>query len=101
MDIRNVTTNGSVERSSDRTKKSDAQRTVVIPSVARDQANISSVGRDSAAAVEGLAERARTAGGREAIVTEALRKLTSGELDGERTIRATAQRVLDAKFLAG
>lgn len=100
MDIRNVANHGKVERSSDRTKKSELP-TVVIPSATRDQASISTDGRATAAAIEGLAERARSGGrDRDGVVAEALRKLTSGELDGAATTAATARRVLDAKFLS-
>lgn len=101
MDIRNVANQGSVERSGDRTKKSVAQRTVVIPSVARDEASISAAGRETAAAIEGLAERARHSDrDREAIVAGALQKLVRGDLDSPAVVAATAQRLLDARFLS-
>jgi hypothetical protein len=100
MDIRNVANHGNVERSSDRTKKSDA-RAFVIPTVVRDQASISSAGRETAAAIEGLAERARRSdGSRDALVAAATKKLAMGELDGAAVVKATAQRLLDAKFLS-
>lgn len=102
MDIRNVANQGNVERAGDRTKKAGPLRTVVIPAVARDEAKISSAGRETAAAIEGLAERARRDGPeRDAVVAEARRKLMSGELDAPSTTRATAQRLLDAGFVAG
>lgn len=100
MDIRNVTNQSNVERSTDR-KRSEAQRTVIIPSVARDEASISAAGRETAAAVEGLAERARrSAVDRDQVVARAMQKLISGELDGTEAIGATARRLLDAKFLS-
>jgi hypothetical protein len=103
MDIRNVTNHGNVERANDRTKRADAQRTVVIPSVGRDEASISATGRETAAAVESLAERSRNGGGgrdRDQMVARALEKLISGELDSTDAIGVTAQRMLDAKFLS-
>lgn len=100
MDIRNVANQGNVERAGDRTKKSDA-RVVLIPSVARDEASISAAGRDTAAAIEGLAERARQSDrNREQVVANAMRRLLGGELDSAGTLGATAQRLLDAKFLS-
>jgi hypothetical protein len=99
MDIRNVANHGKVERSSDRTKKSELP-TVVIPSATRDQASISTDGRATAASVEGFAERARAGGrDRDEVVAGALRKLASGELDGAAALDSTARRLLDAKFL--
>jgi hypothetical protein len=101
MDIRNVTNHANVERSNDRTKRAEAQRTVIIPSVGRDEASISSAGRETAAAVEGLAERARRGDrDRDQVVARAMQKLISGELDGSDAIGATAQRLLDARFLS-
>ncbi|MBL8756531.1 MAG: hypothetical protein JNK15_24770 [Planctomycetes bacterium] len=102
MDIRNVTNHGNVERANDRTKRAESQRTVIIPSVGRDEASISAAGRETAAAVESLAERSRNGGGRdrEQLVARALEKLMSGELDGSDAIGVTAQRMLDAKFLS-
>ncbi len=100
MDIRNVANHGNVERSGDRTKSSEA-RTVVIPAPARDEASISPVGRATAAAIEGLAERARGDGrNREGFVAAALERLRSGELDDAKVLTATAQRLLAAKFLS-
>jgi len=100
MDIRNVANQGNVDRSSDRSKRSDA-RTVVIPAVARDEASISSAGRETAAAIEGLAERARNSDGdRGALVARAMQKLMNGDLDGRQAASATARRLLDAKFLS-
>jgi len=100
MDIRNVANHGNVERAGDRTKKSDT-RVVVIPTVARDEASISSASRATAAAIEGLAERARSGGrDRDAVVANAMKKLMSGELDGDAVYAATAHRLLDAKFLS-
>lgn len=101
MDIRNVANRGSVERSSDRKAQPEAQRAVIIPSVARDQANISDAGRGAAAAVANLAERARAEDpDRAALVLAARQRLISGELDGAEVLAATAQNLLAAKFLS-
>ncbi len=100
MNVRNVASHGSVDRSGDRTRKSDAQRPVVIPSLARDQASISTASRTAAATLASLAQRARTAGGdREALVEAARGKLAAGELDGAAAVQAAAQAMLDASFL--
>ena len=100
MDIRNVANQSNVDRSSDRSKRADA-RTVVIPTVARDEASISATGRETAAAIAGLAERARNSGGdRGVLVARAMEKLVNGELDNEATVASTARRMLDAKFLS-
>ncbi|MCA3010627.1 MAG: hypothetical protein INH34_19800 [Phycisphaerales bacterium] len=99
MDIRTVGSQGSVERASDRSKKAETSRDVLIPAPARDSAQISSAGRATAASVEGLAERARTAGGdRQEIVAAALAKLRSGELDRPAAIASAAQALLDRDF---
>ena len=42
MDIRTVGSQGSVERASDRSKKAETSRDVLIPAPARDSAQISS-----------------------------------------------------------
>lgn len=101
MDIRHVSGNGNVERPGDRSRKAEP-KVVLIPAVGRDEAKISSTGRQTAAAVAGLAARARQAGGeREAIVAAAAAKLQRGELDGEPVAAATAERMLAARFLSG
>ena len=99
MDIRTVGSQGSVERASDRSKKAEAQRDVLIPAASRDSAQISSASRASAAAVEGLAERARGAGGdRQEIVAAARMKLLGGELDTPAAIESAARAMLDRGF---
>ena len=99
MDIRNVSNNGSVERSGDRPKRAESKRTESAPEALRDQANISPTGRETAAAVEGLAERARQSDGdREARVSAAQRKLLNGDLDAADAVSATARKLLDSKF---
>jgi hypothetical protein len=99
MDIRNVSNQGNVDRSSDRSKRAEGKRAETAPNVVRDEANISQGGRATAAAVDALAERARGDGSdRQALVANALRKLTSGELDGEESIEGAARRLRDSRF---
>ena len=99
MDIRTVGSQGSVERASDRSKKADTSRDVLIPAAPRDSAQISSASRASAASVEGLAERARTAGGdRQDVVAAARKKLLGGELDRAEAIESAARALLDRGF---
>jgi hypothetical protein len=100
MDIRNVSNNGNVERTgSDRGKRAEGKRTDAAPSVVRDEASISTTGRETAAAVEALAERARNSDGdRDAVVTAALRKLMNGELDDAEAVQGAARRLLDGRF---
>jgi hypothetical protein len=99
MDIRTVGSQGSVERAGDRSKKTEAPRDVLIPAPARDSAQISGASRASAASVEGLAERARTAGGdRRDLVASAMQKLLAGELDRPEAIESAARAMLDRGF---
>lgn len=100
MDIRNVSNNGNVERTgSDRGKRAEGKRNDAAPSVVRDEASISTTGRETAAAVEALAERARNSDGdRDAVVTAALRKLMNGELDDAEAVQGAARRLLDGRF---
>lgn len=100
MDIRNVGKNGGVEPGSDRPKPIGS-KPVVIPFPPKDEASISRASRESAAAIATLAERARNSSSERAeIVAAAKAKLLGGELDGEAVVRATAQKLLDAKFLS-
>ncbi|MBL8736986.1 MAG: hypothetical protein JNL12_11205 [Planctomycetes bacterium] len=99
MDIRNVGSNGSVDRTGDRSKRTESKRDDASPSVPADRASISSAGRETAAAVEGLAERARAdREDRGALVTAAMTKLMNGDLDGAAAIASAAQRLLDGGF---
>ena len=99
MDIRNVSNNGNVERSGNRSKRAEGKRADAAPGVVRDEASISRSGRETAAAVEALADRARGGDGeREAVVANARRKLISGELDGADSIAGAARRLLDGRF---
>jgi hypothetical protein len=99
MDIRNIGNNGNVERNGERPKRAEAKRGE-LPSTMRDEAKISAGSRATAASVDGLARRARKADAdREAVVAAATQKLENGELDSPAVHTATAQRLLDAKFL--
>ncbi len=106
MNIPNIANQGSVGQASDRASSRVGQeKTVIIPAVQREQgqdrATISDGGRDTFAAVEGLAERARHHGGdRAELVAAALAKLTSGELSSPSVIEETAKQIAESGFLA-
>jgi hypothetical protein len=102
MDIRNVTSNGSVERSSNNRRgergPGDAPEVVLQP-VARDEARISPAARSIAATIGNLAERARNAGGDRSERLEAARqKLAAGELDQPAALASAARRLRDSGF---
>ena len=102
MDIRNVGNQGNIDRIGERDKRADAKRAETAPSVARgDDAQISSAGRETAAAIEQLTERAKADDGdREALVDAARQKLLSGELDSQEVLAATADRLASRGFLS-
>lgn len=101
MDIRNVGNHGGIERSGDRPQRTQQKRQAADAPSFRDEAQISENSRATANAVEGLAEKARNGDGdRSEIVAAALERLQSGALDDVSVHRATAQRLLDAKFLS-
>lgn len=100
MDIRNIGSNGPVERSGDRLKRTESRRAGDASPVTRDEATISAGSRETAAAVQGLAERSKQDdAGREVKVAAAMKKLMNGELNERAVHAATAERLLDAKFL--
>ncbi|MCA8952354.1 MAG: hypothetical protein KDE27_22785 [Planctomycetes bacterium] len=112
MDIRKVADRTIADRSSvDRTAEGPERgKTVVLQpqpplghkAVDGDHAEISSKGRDTAAFVEGLAERARRVGSdRHEIVEAARARLASGELGTPAALDRTARNLLDSGFLAG
>ena len=102
MQIRTVGNQNNVKRTDDRAKRSDEKAVVLVPQAPRDLATISDAGRDAAAAVANLAERARNSGGdRTDVVAAAKAKLVGGQLGSPATLSATAQKLLDANFLAG
>jgi hypothetical protein len=102
MNIHDIGKSGNVDRTGDRTHKPGARHDVLVPFVAKDEAKISASSRKTAAAVENLSERARQDGSERAeIVAAALARLQSGALDQESVYGATAQKLLDAKFVSG
>ncbi len=102
MNIHDIGKSGNVDRSGDRTTKAAVRHDVLVPFVAKDEAKISASSRKTAAAIENLVQRARQDGGDRAdVVAAALQKLQSGALDQESVYGATAQQLLDAKFVSG
>lgn len=99
MDIRNIGKTDNVDRAGDRPKRTESKRDYVIPSVVRDEARISDNSRETAAAVENLSERARSADGdRAAKVAAAKQKLLAGELDTPAVLLATGKRLFAARL---
>ena len=93
--------NQNVKRADDRSQRSAEKPVVLVPQAPRDSATISDAGRDAAAALANLAERARNAGGdRGEIVAAARAKLAAGQLGSPAVLDATAQKLLDANFLS-
>jgi hypothetical protein len=101
MNIHDIGKSGNVDRTGDRTGKTGVRHDVLLPFVPKDEAKISTKGREAAAAIETLSERARRGGDdRASIVATALERLQSGALDQDSVYGATAQKLLDAKFLS-
>lgn len=101
MDIRNIGNHGQIDRTGERGTRSEPKTVVLTPFVAKDDAQISSTARKTAAKVDQLAQTARgEAGDRDAIVEAARQKLLSGELDTPEVFAATAQRLTDNGFLS-
>ena len=102
MQIRTVGNQNNVQRTDDRSQRSEEKPVVLVPQAPRDLATISDAGRDAAAAVANLSERARNAGGdRGDVVAAARAKLVGGQLGSPAVLGATAQNLLDANFLSG
>ena len=106
MNIPDIANQGSVDRSGDRLTDRAREKAVIIsPAPARgveDRATISSSSRDTLAAVEGLAERARAHGeDRSGKVAAAAAMVESGALISDAVLQSTAERLLDSGFLAG
>ena len=114
MEIRNSVDQAKTDRpSADRAaveraagERNQPLKTVVLqpqPKVAAggDHATISASGRDTLAAVEGLAERARHQGSeRREIVAAARARLESGQLQSPDVLDATARAIVDGDYLA-
>lgn len=100
MDIRNVGNPTNADRVGERSGGADSKQVVLVPVARRgDDARISDAGREAAASVELLAERARAGGSdRDALVEAARQRLLSGELDREAVFAATAQRLAEVGF---
>lgn len=103
MDIRNVGNQSNVDRLGERTKRADGKRAEQAPTAAvrGDDARISDAGRETAASIAQLTERAKSDDGdREALVAAARERLLSGELDTQVVFAATAGRLADGGFLS-
>lgn len=101
MDIRNIGNNGQIDRTGERGQRSEPKTVVLTPLVAKDDAQISSVGRATAAKVDQLAKTARgQEGDRDALVEAAREKLLSGELDTNEVFAATAENLANRGFLS-
>lgn len=102
MEIPYIANKGNVDRGNGRTDKSDASRVDANARAVQDHATISATGRDTLAAIEGLAERARKQGSeRQDLVDAARLRLDNGELTSGDAIDRTARALLDSGFLAG
>ncbi|MBL8728257.1 MAG: hypothetical protein JNM25_07505 [Planctomycetes bacterium] len=102
MNIHDIGKSGNVDRSGDRTTRAGVRNDVLVPFVPKDEAKISASSRQTAAAIGNLTERARQDGDdRASLVAAALERLQSGALDQDSVYGATAQKLLDAKFLSG
>lgn len=104
MNIHDLGKSGNVDRTGDRTSKTATRHDVLVPFVpkGKDVATISASGREAAAAIESLSNRARgNDGDRDDIVAAALQRLQSGALDQPAVYGATAQKLLDSKFVSG
>ena len=99
MDIRNIGNHGQVDRAGERGQRAVAKSVVLTPFVAKDDAQISSAGREQAAKVDELARSARgQAGDRSVLVEAARQKLLLGELDTKEVLATTAQKLLERGF---
>jgi hypothetical protein len=104
MNIQDIGKSGNVDRTGDRTSKATPRNDVLVPFVpkGKDEATISATGRQAAAAIENLSNRARgNDGDRDDIVAAALARLQSGALDRPEVYGTTAQKLLDSKFVSG
>lgn len=101
MDIPNIGNHGQVDRTGERGQRSEPKTVVLTPFVAKDDAQISSAGRATAAKVDQLAKNARgQVGDRDGLVEAARQKLLSGELDTNEVYEATANNLASRGFLS-
>lgn len=100
MNIGNVKGNGGIDRSSDRPSRTEGGRAPApAPKVHQDEAEISTGGRETAKAVEELAQRARRDEPERAAKVEAARqRLQKGELDSVAVHKEVARQLLDGGF---
>jgi hypothetical protein len=102
MNVNNIRSNSGVSRATDRPQRTDGSRggDAVRSSEPRDQAAISSDGRDQAASVDELVRRAGSdQDDRQSRVDAAASKLSNGSLDTFAVHRDIAQQLLDSGYL--
>ena len=105
MDIRNVGNHGHADRTGERARRVEHKRAENARAGAganiKDDAQISATGRETAAAVEELAERARGDDPkRDALIKAVRQKLENGDLDDAAIFLATARNLADRGFLS-
>ncbi len=101
MDIRQITGSGGVERTPERTARSDRQKAAedLRTAQAPDAATISADGRETLAAVDALTEKLKNGDQeRKRAVAEAKGRLEAGKLDNLGVYRSVAQRLLQIGF---
>jgi hypothetical protein len=100
MNIGNLGKPGGIDRSADRSARTDGKRSDTPSRTgAADQAAISANGRDAAAQLEArIAAAKQEPSDRAERVVQAIRKLASGGLDTPEVHRDVAARMLDSDF---
>ena len=103
MHIGNLRGAGGVERSGDRQKPETKRTDDATRPAVRDQAAISAGGRETAASVDALTEKAGSAGDgdRHEMVQRAIRRLMNGELDTHAVHQDVARQLVQGDFTAG
>src|SRR5688500_18698843 len=102
MDIGPLRNPGGVEKPDGRPQRTDKRTAESVPAAARDEAAISESGRETAASVDALAQRARNGdeSERRTRIDRALQKLMNGDLDDPAVHAEVAKRLLEARFLS-
>jgi hypothetical protein len=102
MNIGNVGKGDNVERGSGRNQRTEGRRNGELSRpAAADRAAISADGRDAAARFDAhVAAAGSNAAERMAVVAQAMKKLTGGDLDTEAVHRAVAERLHGGGFLS-